>query len=75
MSDRIYAEIGEERSRQDIQWGGPEHDDEHGPDEWCEYIGLQLYRAEKAANWEGTMREYRERLIKIAALSVAALES
>ncbi len=70
MKRFIQQQINGERYLQDLEWGGPEHDDEHEPDDWTEYLLDQVYRAESENN-----RGYRERLVKIAALAVAAMES
>ncbi len=63
--------VSAERDRQDVQWGGPVHDDEHHPSEWLDYIARQLTMASHAASYD----DYRDRLVKIAALAVAAFES
>jgi hypothetical protein len=63
----VFAEIAAERVRQNAQWGGPEHDDAHGPIDWLQCIDYQHSRA--------TVSDYRERMVKIAALAVAAIES
>jgi hypothetical protein len=74
MTQHVIDEIDAERARQDVQWGGPAHDDQHHPDEWIDYINKQA-----RAGWLAAVTphpvEYRERLVKIAALAVAALES
>jgi hypothetical protein len=72
-SDRveIYQQISDERRRQDQQWGGACHDDKHNTLEWVLYIDYQTEKLELASyDLEGD-----ERLVKIAALAVAALES
>lgn len=66
--DRIFRDVKAERARQDAQWGGPAHDDEHELADWLSYIEQQAgaaYRNDAP----------RERLVKIAALAVAAIES
>lgn len=65
----IIAEILAERARQDKQWGGSKHDDEHVAGEWLEFIANQ---AEKMAY---IPTDARMRFIKIAALAIAAIES
>ena len=67
----IVAEIERERAAQDRQWGGPTHDDSHNRLDWCEYIRKQAGLALRATNG----REFEERMIKAAALAVAAIES
>ena len=80
----VYTEVVNERRRQDEQWGGPEHDDTHALRDWKSYIEYQskclltkrVYESSefKGARIEPTP-EFRERLIKIAALAIAAVES
>ena len=66
----IIAEISAERRSQDARWGGSTHDDQHTVNEWRQYIEYQ------AAYLTGTdVRGSRARLVKIAALAVAAIES
>lgn len=67
-----YDEIRFERARQDIKWGGPEHDDTHGWHDWIRFIDDQ---ANKWPAHPNVGKERRSRLIKIAALAVAAIES
>lgn len=67
----IYDEVNAERAKQDEQWGGSKHDDAHELLDWVAYMEHQLYRATTAE----TDAEWRERLIKVAALAVAAVES
>jgi hypothetical protein len=72
----VYADIRAERERQDEQWGGPEHDDEHGPADWLHFIDKQIiagvFDVELGEQNPGS---YRARLVKTAALAVAAIES
>lgn len=65
---KIYLEITDERLRQDAKWGGAEHDDGHSLHDWLDQIEYQHEQA-----WYN--EEPRTRLVKIAALAVAALES
>jgi hypothetical protein len=81
MTDELRAEIEAERARQDAQWGGPAHDDEHSLWDWFGYIKRQVTLAGFGAEWAHlrgksiTSSMQRERLIKIAGLAVAAIES
>jgi hypothetical protein len=73
----LGGEIEYERERQDQQWGGPDHDDEHRrmrwlSDEWG--IGKRLLNARDAAHRED-LDNYERRLIQIAALAVAAVKA
>ncbi len=63
--------IAAERINQDEQWGGRQHDQAHAIDEWCEYITKQVGRARSSS----TDEQVKSRLVKIAALALAALES
>ena len=65
----IYDEIKTERHAQDEQWGGAEHDDQHSPGEFMAFITLQIEKSNKDGS------DVRDRFVKIAALSVAAVES
>lgn len=69
--DLLFGEISRERSKQDAQWGGAIHDDSHEPWEWCAYIGKHNLMADSA----DTTQDYEARMIKIAALAIAAIES
>ncbi len=71
MMIEVVKAIHEERQRQDAQWGGKIHDDEHTSDDFLSYILKQCHKGMSAENEE----EVRAALIKIGALSVAALES
>jgi hypothetical protein len=66
QQDGIFEEIRQERERQDAKWGGPAHDDEHGPSAWKDILLDQMF------NTEAT---HRDRLIRIAAVAIAAIES
>lgn len=63
----LVFEVCEERSRQDVKWGGPDHDAQHEPADWAEFI------AEMARM--GRTDKYRRRLIQVAALALAAAEA
>lgn len=75
----------EERERQDRQWGGPEHDDEHEASAWIGFIRKQLDAAQYEAADLDVVEDQEQRdmridalvgrLVKIAALAQAAAES
>ena len=65
------SNILQERIRQDQQWGGQSHDDTHNMDDWFKYILYQLDRS----RYEPDTETKRYRLVKIAALALAAVES
>lgn len=77
----ICAEIMTERFRQDAQWGGPEHDDQHSAWDWNRFIKYQLDAATnivlnaKMGDEPISKGTWRGRMIKIAALAIAAIES
>lgn len=73
MND-ILQDILKERAAQDAKWGGPDHDDQHDPEEWLDLIEEQVDHANVLIG-SSTDEEYRKRLAKIAALAVAAIES
>lgn len=79
--DTIIFAILEERARQDAQWGGPVHDDSHEGLDWVDYVQKQVdlisnYRAYRDKFAIGGEDEnWRDRMVKIAALSIAALEA
>lgn len=76
---KVLEAIQAERVRQDAQWGGPEHDDTHNLFDWVDFIVAQAEKfgqqtlARGEAYW--ATPDARQRLVKIAALAVAALES
>jgi len=74
--DRVVEDIKSERELQDYKWGGPEHDDTHKPEEWQTFIVEHARRAVHAA-WgrPAPGDDYRQQMIRVAALAVAAVES
>ncbi len=70
----LCYEIEQERYRQDKQWGGSNHDDKHGENDWLvilmRHLGL-------AANDEAeeVPERFRRQLVRVAAIALAALES
>ena len=68
----VLNQIIAERRRQDSQWGGAGHDDEHGPSDW---LGFLKEHRDRAAKTVKDSDAYRHRLVVIAALAVAAIES
>lgn len=71
----ILQEFEAERKRQDQQWGGPIHDDQHQPDEWVGMIHEQLDKAEAALlNDEGS-ETFRHHLRNAGTMCLAAMET
>lgn len=73
----IYDEIRAERERQDAQWGGPDHDDEHGVNDWEGLIGdyIQLALEARMRTGNHDLTGWRTRMLQAAALAVAAIQS
>lgn len=77
----ILTQVTAERCNQDIQWGGAEHDDEHTPLDWEAALDDHVRRLTVGVSGEtyvityAPAPDYRERLIKIAALACAAAQS
>lgn len=71
MAD-ILTEIAAERVRQDMKWGGPEHDDTHTHTDWLNLIDKRLA---PPASHRTPAVEYRRAMIEIAALAIAAVAS
>ena len=71
---KALADVETERARQDAYWGGPVHDDNHSATEWCLILNARLGKASEAAI-DRDFPEARRRLIQIAAVAVAAVES
>lgn len=67
----VYASILAERAAQDRQWGGPAHDDTHSFGEWIGWIRDFCAKARQTDQFSVV----RRRLVQIAALAVAAVES
>lgn len=82
QTQRILAEIDEERFEQDKKWGGPEADDRLQPRDWASriehHVQRGLYKWNKAIETnprDPALMDYRKELIRIAALAVAATEA
>jgi hypothetical protein len=75
----ILDEIVQERIHQDKKWGGPDHDDKHGPYAWVSFITTYLGQAisdivNEKGSYEVNLRTFRYHMVKVAALAVAAVE-
>jgi hypothetical protein len=64
-----FRDVSAERNRQDEQWGATNHDDTHGALEWSDCLTKQLHQLGDKAS------RPRDRLVKIAAFAIAAIES
>lgn len=65
----VLAEINRERVKQDAKWGGPQHDDTHVPEDWLSFISVRIAESRTHPH------KYRQNMVEIAALAVAAIES
>ncbi len=72
ISLKALKSVFKERAKQDKQWGGPSHDDEHDTDDWLTYIEYQI---KKLGITSANPKKDRKRFVKIAALAIAAIES
>ena len=69
----VVGDVFLERARQDAQWGGPAHDDTHTMGDWLNLIYKQVGMTQTST--ERDEAELRGRMVKIAALALAALAS
>ncbi len=74
LRDAIYFEVSLERIAQDRQWGGPAKDDERSRFYWAHGVFDRATKAETAVT-EGDTADFRRRMVQVAALAVAAIES
>lgn len=69
LRTRILHDIYQERIRQDIKWGGPEHDAHHTPEEWRQLIKDRCDRLPLSP------ADDRRLFVEIAAIAAAAIEA
>lgn len=67
----IWDEIQLERTRQDVKWGGADHDDQHNWHDWVAYL---VRHTGKAVVWPFDLGTFRRQMVRVAALAVAAIE-
>lgn len=72
--DDVVIQVGEERRRQDLRWGGPESDDRNSYDDWDRHI-RRLHDETLRARLRNDPAEYRRTMIQVAALAVAAVQA
>lgn len=70
----VFDEIAKERIRQDQKWGGPQRDDTHAVHAWMRVIKNYASWAEQMI-YNRAPEKARKRLIQVAALAMAAVES
>lgn len=76
IQQKVLDDILLERKNQIAQWGGAEGDDRNESFDWFIYIRHQLELAEDEYSGYVSINDTaQERLTKIAALAIAALES
>jgi len=79
VTARVLLDVAVERHEQDRKWGGPAHDDEHSVLDWLDFIRDKAAKAHglpcKPPFNTAARAEVRRRLIQIAALAVAGVES
>ena len=78
----IFNEVSEERSAQDKQWGGPEHDDTNSCWNWILYIlsharagGAKVRGVPAMKDIPEALHLFRYQMVRVAALAIAAIES
>ena len=69
--EAIFREVVIERERQDRIWGGPDHDVIHTSNDWIAYLTKHVGRA---VFWPWTPEKFRQQMVIVAALAVAAIE-
>lgn len=67
----IYAEIDQERTAQDAEWGGVQHDDTHSAGDWLTFLRKHWTLAN---NETAVGPGFRRQMIRVAALAVATVE-
>lgn len=74
QQSNVLDEVKQERERQDKKWGGKTHDDQHTTSEFVQLIEDYAGWARVMAGMDSSDKS-RRRLIQVAALAVAAVES
>jgi hypothetical protein len=69
--EAIFRQIAIEREKQDRLWGGADHDRVHKSHDWVAYITKHVGRA---VFWPWTPEKFRQQMVIVAALAVAAVE-
>jgi hypothetical protein len=74
-SHSVLAEVQRERERQAVELGyAVDHDDAHAPAAWIALLARYVGRAGDAGE-SGDRYAYRRRLVQVAAIATAAVES
>ena len=74
----IFAAVEAERARQDMRWGTDVDDQKNSPTDWVAYISHHATRWFKGGFKpypKSVVDSYRDQMVRVAALAVAAIES
>jgi len=63
-------ELVQELAAQDLEWGGPSHDDGHGSHDWIAFIIKHLG---KAVTYPFHLNVFRRQMVRVGALALAGL--
>ena len=69
----IFDAINKERDRQDEQWGGQAHDEDHNDNDWLRILDRRMVVIGENQS-VGRMTSKRMAVVKLAAVAVAWLE-
>jgi hypothetical protein len=69
---RIFHEISKKRDMQEKKYGGVSHDVYHNENDWIAFIAKQLG---KAVTYHTDGPKFRDQMLHVAALAVAAVEA
>jgi len=78
MSEQIYADIQSERDYQKLKWGTDADDTINRPMDFVGYIShhsTRWFNGGFAPYTVDTLQNYRQEMVKVAALAVAAIEA
>jgi hypothetical protein len=78
--ESIHREVDGERDHQDEKYGGPEHDDQHLPNDWIAMVaryggGAAAYPTCSKTLTPADRRRFRKGMIQVAGIAFAAIES
>ena len=71
---KLLSEVARERIVQNSMWGGAVNDYYHSRKDWCNFIEAYTKWAWMQIQMQHP-NKYRERMVQVAALAVAAIES
>lgn len=76
LREHLFAQIDRERTAQDQQWGGIEHDRTHCPLDWARIICRLVINAaeeDQSADWADSLAQ--QEIIKVATTAIAWIEA